>query len=272
MTKAYVDTTVLTDALIKSGPERVAARAAIARYSVSQLPEYAIKEFKAGPLSYYTWMHNKLATTGSFAAALQYLQSMSRSPKRYLTSTAIQALQTSAAGSMAQFTTSQMAQKHGPNAAMDKVLCDEYRLAIKAIILLGWKERRKLTTEVVDPLSCYDETDPFVKRDLIELGRRSCPLSTQCSLAPDLRAKPADLKKLRNVALAQGNRPEHQRRAKALRELYRNPKRPVNEKTCRSLGDAIFAFFAPKDAVILTTNVTDHGPLAAALGKSVDKP
>ena len=135
MTKAYLDTTVLTDALIKSGPERNAARTAIARYSVSQLPEYAIKEFKAGPISYYTWMHNKLAATGSFAAALRFLQGISRTPQRYLTSTAIQSLET-AADSMAQFTTAQMVQKHGPNATADKVLCDEYRLTIKAIIFL----------------------------------------------------------------------------------------------------------------------------------------
>ncbi len=52
--------------------------------------------------------------------------------------------------------------------------------------------------------------------------------------------------------------------------LDENP--PGDEKTCRSLGDAIFAFFAPADAAILTTNERDHRPLAAALGKSVDTP
>jgi hypothetical protein len=41
---------------------------------------------------------------------------------------------------------------------------------------------------------------------------------------------------------------------------------------CRSLGDAVFAFLAPADSVILTTNVKDHQPLAEALGKSAISP
>ena len=174
--------------------------------------------------------------------------------------------------SMAEFTTTQMVQKHGPNATEDKVKCDEYRLAIKTIIFLAWKERREITTEVVCPLSCYDETDPYVKRELIELGRRLCKLNTQCCLASDLKKRPDDLKKLRDATLNQPSRPELQRRERVLRELYRKPKSPMNEKACGNLGDAIFAFFAPQDATILTTNTRDHAPLAAALGKSVASP
>jgi hypothetical protein len=33
------------------------------------------------------------------------------------------------------------------------------------------------------------------------------------------------------------------------------------------LGDALFAFFAPSDCEILTTNLRDHSPLAASLNK-----
>jgi len=34
----------------------------------------------------------------------------------------------------------------------------------------------------------------------------------------------------------------------------------------------VFAFFAPKDATIVTTNIRDHRPLAAALGKTALSP
>jgi len=48
--RAFVDTTVLTDALLKVGEPRDRAKAAIARFVESLLPVYAIKEFQAGPL------------------------------------------------------------------------------------------------------------------------------------------------------------------------------------------------------------------------------
>lgn len=269
--KAYIDTTILTDALIKSGAQRDQALNAISRYAVSELPQYAIKEFKDGPLSYYVWMHNKLETTGSFTAALGSLQKMSMSPRKHLPATAIQALQT-AADSLSRYTSQQMVDKYGPTASPDQVQCDEYRLAIKTAIFLGWQQRHSVTTNVVCPLSCYNETDPYEKRGMIMLENRKCKVDRECCLAPDLKAAPDDLMKLHKATLSQPSREELRRRAKALRQLFRKPKDPLDEKSCRALGDAIFAFFAPDDAVIVTTNDRDHAPLAAALGKRVDKP
>ena len=46
----------------------------------------------------------------------------------------------------------------------------------------------------------------------------------------------------------------------------------LTEEQCRFVGDAVFAFFCPDDAAILTTNVKDHKPLAEAIGKDVDWP
>jgi hypothetical protein len=46
----------------------------------------------------------------------------------------------------------------------------------------------------------------------------------------------------------------------------------VTRETCRDLGDAIFAFFCPSNAVVLTTNLGDHEPLANAIGKKAEKP
>jgi hypothetical protein len=46
----------------------------------------------------------------------------------------------------------------------------------------------------------------------------------------------------------------------------------MSEKTCRNLGDAFFALFAPQDAVVLTTNLKDHSVLAKALNKKAEAP
>src|SRR5690606_432649 len=93
MKAAFVDTTVLTDALLKTGGVANAARESLKRFERTELPVYAIKEFKAGPLKNFVWMHNKLVETRSFSGALKKLHAMSRTPRRYTTSTAIEALQ-----------------------------------------------------------------------------------------------------------------------------------------------------------------------------------
>ena len=54
---AYVDTTILTDVLLKKGEAHDDALAALAKFDVTQLPLYAIKEFKRGPLNNYRWMY-----------------------------------------------------------------------------------------------------------------------------------------------------------------------------------------------------------------------
>jgi hypothetical protein len=46
----------------------------------------------------------------------------------------------------------------------------------------------------------------------------------------------------------------------------------MDTKDCRKLGDAFFALCAPQDAVILTTNLKDHAPLANAMGKGAKAP
>ena len=136
-------------------------------------------------------------------------------------------------------------------------MSDELRLALKRLIYTAWAKRRQVTKEVVGPLSCYDEREPFEKRGLIELTPTDCSKEQSCCLAGALRANKEDLRRMKAAIDASGSeRGEDRRRAQALRFLYRKSD-PVDDKTCRSLGDAIFVAFAPKDSVILTTNVRD---------------
>jgi hypothetical protein len=90
--RAFVDTTVLTDVLLNVGEPRDSARAALARFAETLLPVYAIKEFEAGPLANYCWIHNVLVNEQSMSRALRRVHAVSRTLQRYLTSTAIEAM------------------------------------------------------------------------------------------------------------------------------------------------------------------------------------
>ncbi|MCI0491278.1 MAG: hypothetical protein L0229_32205 [Blastocatellia bacterium] len=274
MSKAYVDTTVLTDALLKPGSQGQAARDALRRYETTELPVYAIKEFKAGPLRTFGWMHDKLALLKSFTKALEALQRMSLTPRRYTTATAIEAL-TTAASSIGRTTNEELSRKYPRTANVDSILADEFRLAIKTAVFKAWKKRRQVTTDVVNPLTCYKEVAPFEKRGLICLDPIKCDVVVECCMAQELRSRRKDLEKLKKILSGKdedqpsGNR-ERQRRYQVIRSLLRKGGEPMTDEMCRNMGDAIFALFAPSDAIILTTNLKDHAPLAKALGKTVE--
>jgi hypothetical protein len=269
--KAYVETTVLTDALLKPGPRSASARSAIGRFVESQLPVYSIKEMKAGPLHHYVWLHGKLATTGSWEKTLAQLRRMATTPRRYWVSTAIEALE-AGAHTERNVTLGDLVKKYGGTATDDVVRCDRYRLSLRSIIMRAWKQRRKLTSTVVDELECYPEANITEERGLIELGETRCQPSNECSLGERLRKNPDVLARLRRVVESQPSKPENTRRAKVLKEMVRLPKEKLTAQQCRQLGDAVFAFFCPLDAVILTTNAKDIGPLAEALGKKAQTP
>jgi hypothetical protein len=93
-----------------------------------------------------------------------------------------------------------------------------------------------------------------------------------CCLRQQFVRAPKTVEALLNACDKLPTKLETQKRRKALRQLYRTPGRVLDEEQCIALGDAVFAFQCPKDAVILTTNIKDHGPLAAAVGVSAVKP
>ena len=271
MTKAFLDTTILTDILLKPGESADKCKIALQRFTETELPVYAIKEFKAGPLRNFAWLHNKLVTLGSFHKALKALQSSSRTPRRYLTSTALEAL-TQAAGSLKRVPLGVLVDKYGRDADEDAVLTDQYRLAIKTAVFKAWRRRRKISSKVVNPLDCYPEATPYEHNGLIELDPTACPPIGECSLSPLLKSQPDELEKLRDTVKRLPDSHENTRRYQALRQLCRKPKEKMTETICRNLGDAVFALTAPDDAVILTTNIRDHRPLAVALRKRVEQP
>ena len=267
MSKAYLDTTILADVLLGSSEAKARSLAALKRFDSAETPVYAIKELKAGPIYNWVWLHNTLKKTGSHAKTLKAIQGM-MCYKRNLPATALGALAECARATRATF--GELAERYGKKADSDAVAADRLRLEARRRITMAWRKRRTLATVVV-PLECYTEHEPHEGRDgLLTCLPVKCDDRVGCALQPILKAKPHDLSALRKVVLEEPRKPENSRRAQALKELVRN--RPLTDQMCRSLGDVVFAFLAPSDSVILTTNEKDHRPLADALGKKVEKP
>jgi hypothetical protein len=266
MADAYVETTILTDILLK--PESLKnkrAKAALGRYANSLLPMYSIKEWKAGPLKHFAYIHDKLLLTRSFSRTMNAVSALSN--RTYAKSTQLEAL------AAASITIKNKPQKYMGLGNRDDEMADSYRLALASIILRSWWKRRKITTAIVDELSCYFETEPQIAEDgTFDLRPQLCDSAQECSLAARLRSQPKSLAALRDAIPENSKRPEDNRRRKALKHLIKHPGDKVTGETCRDLGDAIFAFFCPQDAVILTTNIDDHLRLARALGKNAEKP
>ena len=266
MNRAYVDTTVLTDALLKRDPY---TKAALGRYTWTGLPVYAIKEFRAGPLKNWVWFYNKLVIN-SFPDALRELHRMGFTPRRYTTLTAIEALQ-QVANEFESMVNEEVLTKY-PGQTLGQTIRDQYLLHLKRMIVESWRHRRTLTTEVVQELSCYPERAPrFQTGGLVEKDHLGCDHGGECCLAVELRKRRPALEKILEKLKTLPPKAENERRIRILKEFLRAKSRFVlGDKHCRGLGDVIFAVFCPDNAVLLTTNMKDYEPLAAALDKQAE--
>ena len=261
----FVDTTVLAEVLLKANANRRKARAKLREYNSSILPIYAIKELKAGPLKHYIWLHNKLVDLKSFSRTLRAIHNAFHKP--YQKGTAEEALEMAAQTLVgSNFASANSAQK------TDAALADALRLSIRRRIDIAWRERRKVTTDVADELSCYAEIahEYNEQTEFIDDERRTCDLSNECSLASGFRKRRGELRKLIS-AIKESDRPEDRRRKGCLYDLLERPPKTFTPETCLSLGDAYFALQCSKDCAILTSNYKDHIVLGNALGKDVDE-
>ena len=258
--KAFVDTTILAEVLLKTGPSHDAAQNALRLYDQTLLPVYAIKEWKRGQFATYVFIHNRLKRTGSFSATSFALSRMFMRPRSQ--STAFEAL----ALLSLNLSSAPMA------VVSDSELADRFRLAFKTLIYSSWESRRSVTSDTVMDLECYVESGPRDQANgEIDIQPRNCKGEQECCLAKQLRKDKDALIKLRD-AIPPSGRTEDTRRRQALKKLAVHPNSRFDREDCRALGDAYFALFAPTDADILTTNIKDHLPLAIALGKKAVSP
>lgn len=273
MTEAFVETTVLTDYLLKRDGSEVAASATFRKYDPVSIPQFSWKEFKRGPLKNFVWTHNKLAETASFAATMVLLQRMSRSPHRYITSTAIQALHTAFLNKFGRTTLADLQRRYGSKANVDELHADLMRLELKRVIFSAWGNRNSLYGGPIQLLACYPDADLTQQRFHIDIEPRDCPKGPECCLKAALTGKKSALSIARQAIRNSGSqRTESVRRTKVLRRIEKHPTSIMDRDDCRSFGDAYFALFCPSGATIITTNLRDIEPMASALGIATDKP
>lgn len=267
----FVDTTVLTDALLKEGERKEQAEQALAAFDKSELPVYAIKEFKTGPLQHYVYLYNKLSKTGSF---WKTLEALSKLPHPYHTrkqSTALEAL-SAVWKEIGEENLSQITEEASGDPGRDSYVADRVRLGTKRRILKAWRKRRDLTSDVVRELPCYTESEPRERRDELYLDDKKCNPNPECCMADNFRKNDAAVSSLMQAIENLPKNKENGRRYRVLEALLENANTRIKNKECRHLGDAVFAFYCPSESTILTTNVKDHRALAEALGKGAIRP
>lgn len=257
MTQAFLDTTILADATLKDRDTRRRIAAVLQSFAATEFPQYAIKEFNAGPLDHYKWLHNVLAEERSLERSVARLQAMSRTPRRNRTSTALEALR--------------RALQESSSVLSDDACAEDLRVHLKRVIFSSWDELPRLVTRVTHLLDCYEAVGPHELPDgvMIALGPTKCK-GSECSLAKRFHSYQKELDLLANAIRQQPIKAENTGRLGAIGKLQALEQ--LEDSECRALGDAVFALLAPEGFVILTTNIRDHKPLAEALGKEAKLP
>jgi hypothetical protein len=268
--KAFVDSTILTDALLKVGDRKQNALNALKKYAITELPYYAIKEFRAGPLHGYVWFYNKLIITNSFTQSIAELHRLSLSGQKNLTSSALEAF-SNIMFLKGSIPLQKLVEKYGEKASEDEMLLAQTRLALKSLILNAWKRRKEITTVVVNELTCFSDIGPLTLNKRLEIKPLGCK-TDDCCLAQEYRKNLNNLKTLKNVVESQEHKAENMRRVNALNKMIQSPKNKISDNMCRAFGDIYYAIFSPVDSIILTTNINDHQPLAEALNKKAETP
>jgi hypothetical protein len=255
----FLDTTMLADATLGVREVRNKTLAALSKCPRRAFPQYAAKEFKAGPLAGYVLFNNILAQERSLEGTLARLHALSGTPRRNLIRTAIQAYRRAVQEASAA---------PGRQATQDE-WAEDYRAHTKRVIFSAWRSALALG-EMTDALECHRLSAP--REDgprLIELDDRTCH-RTGCALAKRFHNRKQEIAVLVRVIDGEPAKEENINRRAALEKLLADQN--LTDSECRHLGDAVFALLAPQNFAILTTNLRDHRPLAQALGKEAISP
>jgi hypothetical protein len=268
MTRAFLDTTVLTYALLKTSEQGHRAVRSFRRFTAIDVPMYAVKEFKAGPLRAYMWLHNRVVTTKSWSEAIGNIGGVAR--QHNLSTTAIQAV-AEFSSSLAKASIGTLARSERGDITLEELQQREATIWLRTKVMQAWRKRNKPPFNPVRPLRCYAELEPTIRANgLLDYTPLKCSLA-HCCLKEEFVASLEETKLLHGACVAVGGT-EMTRRGKVLREMVKRPRSELSEQNCRTLGDAVFALQCPATSVILTTNLTHHRPLAEAIGKKAEAP
>jgi hypothetical protein len=214
------------------------------------------KGVQGGALRNHVWLHAKAATLRSYDEIITALTKMWARPN--LSATALRAIR-DFEHSVANQLPTDFGNRY-PGQTRGEIQRAEIEIWLRTLILRAWRKRRRIAI-VVRPLACYREVDLVLSNGVFEDEPLKCGVD-DCCLRQTFIGRHDDLAKMLTSFDKLPAKRETGRRKEALKHLHRTPNRPLSEKHCIALGDAVFVMQCPKDAVLLTTNLADHGPLA----------
>ena len=194
---------------------------------------------------------------------------MSRSPRRYLTSTAIQALHSALMGTIKGVPWKRLGEKYGKSVDADALLADVLRLSLKKQFLIHGPAKHFVRRTAASSLLLSG-------RDIKgqEAAFKHCsgrlPNDTECCLRTPLLSLKKELGTVRASLPPDDTRLETIRRRQFLRQIEKHSSTPMGKRQCRQFGDAYFVLFCPPGAVIITNNTRDIQPMADTLAIAVD--
>ncbi len=268
MTKAFVDTTVLCDLLLPTSraQSKTAAAAALRSYTETELPSYALREFRAGALGYLVLLYNVLVAHDTIEAALERFETLTaRKPRQHV------------AGVKAIIRGMLCVRTADPNEWTESAIKKQLETWLCGEISQAWQQRRDNFDRVVQPLACFIEGELEIVDDQLVTtgGTLHCDSLARCSAAAALKGKSGEVDLvLKALRPAKGSfaSTEIGSRRKALKEILRVRPDRFDKRRCRAIGDAYFCIMAPKDSAVLTTNIRDFKPMADVLGITVKAP
>jgi hypothetical protein len=77
MSRAFLDTTIVVNILLKKDVAHNRCETALRRFDSVSFPEYALKEMKAGALRAWIWLHNRCVSEGSYERVIRAVLAIS---------------------------------------------------------------------------------------------------------------------------------------------------------------------------------------------------
>ncbi|HUX90719.1 MAG TPA: hypothetical protein VMV48_08525 [Gallionellaceae bacterium] len=271
MSNAFLDTTIFCDALGLSTPARKqVASSALAKYQKTEAPFYALKELRAGPLASWILAHNILVAHNTILEAVDRI-SRATAFKPRQGSVASKAIISGMVAVLAQIKISKNPKDYDEKTELENYLC--------RYIFKQWQKRRTIVNQIVQPLSCFIDSDLILDGKLIRFAGDSpeCSKASSCGAAIELKKYPEEIDKILIAlrppkTIAGTEKRETTRRRAALKEVLNRASNEFPRKDCRALGDAYFCIMAPSNSEILTTNASDFEPMTQVLNKILTIP
>jgi len=271
---AFLDTTILCDSLLAEDARQKAVRQALSTYQKTELPIYALREFRSGALANWVLGHNVLTSSATFAEAGTLMSRRGAFAPRKL-SVGMTALSQGLSAVLNVPATALPAPFHSGQGTAEEALKREVEAWIARKVFQAWQKRKKVASHHTHPLGCFIDSDLAMVGNQIRPKdeRWECATGATCGAALELKQQTADVEALVEALKEPGEgkkeKSETSGRRRALKDVLAKTPKEFSHKRCRAIGDAYFCIVAPKAADILTSNKVDFEPLAAPLNKKL---